>query len=68
MKEQNLFIDQFGQVILAKTVKELKEKAGSGKVSKMFIDDKSGKTFHVGYVVGRRWFTKYQLVKKEASL
>lgn len=57
-----LYVDQYGGRIYADTVKSLKEQAG-GRVSKMYVDGKDGKTYHVGYVVGNRWFTAYEPVK-----
>lgn len=54
-----LYIDQYGQRIGARTVKELRERAGGGRVSRQYIDTKDGRTWHTGYVVGARWFTAY---------
>ena len=66
-KPHFLFIDQYGEHIWARTVKELRERAGGGKVSKMYVDKRAGehagKTVHCGYVVGRRWFNKYRPVE-----
>lgn len=58
-----LWIDQYGQPVWARTVRELREKVGGGAVSKMYVDKLDGRTVHVGYVVGRRWFTKYMPVE-----
>lgn len=65
-KMKRLFVDQFGQKIYASTIKELKQKAGPGKVSRMFIDGTDGKIYHVGYVIGARWFSFYEPIMKEA--
>ncbi len=66
MKPNHLFIDQYGKPEWARTAKELREKCGGGKVSKMYVDKKDGHTVHTGYVVGRRWFTRYAPVEKPA--
>lgn len=58
-----MWLDQYGEPIWAHTLKELKVKAGPGKVSKMYQDKLSGGVVHVGYVIGSRWFTKYQPVE-----
>lgn len=57
---KDLYIDQYGQCFFADTVKELREQIGMGssRVSKMY-NDIDGKTYHVGYVIGRHWLTKY---------
>lgn len=54
-----LYIDQYGEPIWAKTVKELRAKAGGGRVSIMYCELKDGRTVRRGYVVGRRWFSAY---------
>ena len=64
-----LYVDQYGEHIYAETVKELVEKAGGGRVSKMYTDytkgPKAGKVFHTGYVVGKRWFAAFAPVEVE---
>ena len=55
MKKHTLWIDQYGTQWRAATIKELKEKVGGGRVSKMYVDGKDGRTYHVGYVIGRHW-------------
>jgi hypothetical protein len=54
-----LYIDQYGKPVWARTVRELREKAGGGRVSTMYSDKKDGRTVRTGYVVGRRWFSRY---------
>lgn len=66
MKLPTLWIDQWGGMVRARTVKELKAKAGPGRVFKIYVDganDDAGKIFHVGYGVGRRWFTGYYAMR-----
>lgn len=61
----SLFIDQYGSRIYAASVKELKEKAGPGRVFKIYRDLPEG-VAHVGYGVGSRWFSEYQPVIRKA--
>jgi hypothetical protein len=63
MKPNHLFIDQYGEPIWARTVKELRAEAGGGRVGKMYTDKKDGRTVHSGYVVGRRWFSRFAPVE-----
>lgn len=67
MKQTHAFIDQYRNVVFARTVKELREDCGGGRVSKMYVDKKDGRTVHVGYVVGNRWFTRFAPVEKAAK-
>jgi hypothetical protein len=66
MKPNHLFLDQFGEPIWARTVKELRAKAGGGRVSKMYVDKKDGRTVRCGYVVGRRSFSRFAPVEVPA--
>ena len=64
-----IFIDQYGNVFKARTLKDLKENMGCrGKISKMYCDvpDKEGKTttYHIGYVIGDHWLTAYTNCKE----
>jgi hypothetical protein len=54
-----LYIDQYGSPVWARTTRELRENAGGGRMSTMYADKKDGRTMRTGYVVGRRWFTRY---------
>ena len=63
MKPYHIFIDQHGDLVWARTVKELREKVGGGRVGKMYVDKKDGRTVHCGYVVGRRWFSRFASVE-----
>lgn len=66
-KQNYLWIDQHGRNLWAHTVKELRDKCGGGKVSKMYRDDPLTKrAVHCGYVVGSRWFSKFQPVERNA--
>ena len=51
----DFFIDQYGNRFTANSRKELIAKIGKGRVSKMYVDTKDGRTLHVGYVVGQHW-------------
>ena len=63
-----LFIDQYGEKHYARTVKELREQFGGGKVSKMYVDKingpHAGKSVHCGYVIGGHWFTQFLPVER----
>lgn len=63
-----LYLDQYGNKFWAKTIKELRKQIGMGgsKVSKMYADNKSGATVHVGYVVGQHWLTAFKRVEIKA--
>ena len=61
-----LYVDQCGSKIYARSVKELKEKAGPGKVSKVYRDIGTD-VFHCGYCVGDRWFDAYAPVTVPAE-
>lgn len=61
-----LWVDQYGQMIWAKTVKELREKCGGGPIRKIYVDKVDGKTVHCGYSVGDRWFNKFEPVEAAA--
>lgn len=63
-----VFIDQWGDRVIAATVKELQRKAGGGRVSRMFRDKKDGRIVRCGYVVGSRWFNEFQPVEVEVKL
>ena len=60
----NLYIDQYGNKFYAASVRELRSKIkmGGSRVSKMYID-RGEKTFHIGYVIGGHWLTKYTPVE-----
>jgi hypothetical protein len=55
-----LYRDQYGNTWFASTVRELKNRIGGGRVSKMYRDGKNGAAIHVGYVVGQHWCTAYR--------
>jgi hypothetical protein len=53
------FKDQYGYWYVASSLKELKSKYKlTGKVDKMYIVDE-GKTYHIGYVIGKLWLNVY---------
>jgi hypothetical protein len=63
-----LFIDQYGFEYFCKYVKDLKNVHNlQGKVRKMYTDGKDGKTYHVGYVVGKHWLTAYKPYRNEVT-
>ena len=62
--KQYMGIDQYGTTYhgLTYPAKDLKERIGRGKVSKIYRDTKSGKTYHVGYSVGPYWVDVYEVI------
>ena len=61
-----LYIDQFGARIWARTVKQLREQVGGGRVSKMYVDKLDGRTVHIGYVIGKHWLAAYVPLERPA--
>jgi len=59
-----LYVDQYGRALWARTVRELRERIGGGRVSRMYID-RAGSTLHVGYVVGPFWLTAYRPIERQ---
>ena len=59
-----LYIDQYGNRFWAKTVRELRQNVGGGRVSKMYRDKRDGRTVHVGYVIGQHWLSAYSPVER----
>lgn len=55
-----LFVDQYGQHVIARTLLELKSKVGCSRARKVYRDKADGRTVHVGYSLGQRWFDMYQ--------
>ena len=69
MSNNYMSIDQYGQTYhdLGKHPrKELMERLGFRKSSKMYRDKIDGTAIHVGYVIGQRWCRLYE-VKPFAS-
>lgn len=66
METYRLYVDQYNNVIYASSVKDLQEKAGGGRITRMYRDRKD-KQYHVGYVVGQRWFSMYQPLEIEVK-
>lgn len=62
---RTLWVDQYGRFVYAGTVRELARVAGGGRVGRMYLDMRDGKTLKIGYVVGRRWFREYSPVEEE---
>jgi len=65
-KTSTLYVDQYDCLIWARTVKELRDRAGGGRISKMYRDNPDGQAVHIGYVIGRRWFSAYVPLEKPA--
>ena len=69
MKERpvRLFLDQYRTLWQARTVRELREKIGGGRVSIMYRDKTDGRTVRCGYVIGQLWLSEVAPVEKEAK-
>ena len=65
-KALTLYVDQHKRLIWARTVRELRDRAGGGRISKMYCDKADGQIVHIGYVIGRRWFSAYVPLEKPA--
>ena len=64
-------IDQYGQTyhdLGRHPRKELMERIGCRHVSKMYHDRNDGSVIHVGYVVGQRWCTLYEVKPYEGRV
>lgn len=53
------FIDQYNNIVWAKTRKELLKKLGYKSCHKMYRDKKDGTSAHCGYVVGQQWLSAF---------
>ena len=64
-----LYINQYGDRFWARTVKDLRSQigAGGGRVDKMYVDKKDGRTVHCGYVIGQYWLTAYTPYEAEVK-
>lgn len=63
-----LYLSQYGDKFTARTIKELRQKVGPGRVSRVFVDGNGkdlGKVFHVGYSIGKVWLTAYQPLRNQ---
>ena len=59
-----LAVDQYNQKHLLKTKfprKELLEIFGATSASKIYQDDKSGQSYHIGYLIQGMWLTLYKV-------
>jgi len=45
--------------------KELLKRLERKKAEKMYIDQRGGGTFHVGYIIARHWLTVYEVKRME---
>lgn len=58
-----LAINQWGDKVLLRQYprKELMKMHGVQHADKMYVDDRDGKSHHIGYVVSGSWYTVYKL-------
>ena len=61
---QHLFVDQYGAHIYANGPGELCYHCGKNRRSarRIYVDRPDG-IYHIGYAVGKRWFTRYAPVE-----
>ena len=57
-------IDQYGQTYHGLEVprRDLLRELGRKHAAKMYVDTKSGKTFHIGWVIAGLWLTVYEVI------
>ena len=63
MNKNYMAIDQYGTTyhnLGPHPRKELKNRVGSGSISKMYKETSQG-DYHCGYVIGSQWFTLYEV-------
>ena len=61
-----LYRDQYGNHWFARTVAELRQRIGGGRVSKMYRDTANGGAVHTGYVIGQHWCEAFRPVRNPA--
>ena len=63
MTKLYMAIDQYGHTYhnLKHPRKDLCERLGRTHVDKMYIDDKDGNTYHIGYIIGGLWLRLYEV-------
>lgn len=63
MKLGYIGIDQYGDSwkIKQHPRKELLDKLGFQHAERLFVDGEDGQPKHVGYLIGQRWITVYEL-------
>ena len=56
-----LYVDQWGNRFVARTVRELRGQIGmgGGRVSTMYADKADGTSVRTGYVIGGHWLRRY---------
>ena len=61
-------VDQYGTTVhgLEYPRRDLQRQFG-GRARKMYQDKKDGTMVHVGYIVGKQWFTLYKVERMERS-
>lgn len=63
MPAQYMAVDQWGNTYhgLTKPRRDLIRKIGVQHCTRMYVDGTDGKTYHVGWVVGRHWCRVYRV-------
>ena len=64
-------IDQYGQTehlgFTNHPRKTMLEKLGYKKASKMYVSKTDGRSVHIGYIIGQRWFRLFEVTPFERS-
>ena len=63
---KKLWIDQYDQRYWTENMTQLRKQL-SGSCSKMYVDGKDGKVYHVGYVIGKLWLNCYTPMRELES-
>lgn len=58
--EADCYIDQYHNIVWAKSLKRLKEEVGCKHAEKMYIDREDGTSVHIGYVIKGRWLNAFK--------
>lgn len=66
---QYMGIDQYGNTYhgLRHPRKDLLERLGRKRASKMYVDKLDGSSIHIGYVIAGHWITVYKVERMEKA-
>ena len=68
--KNHMAIDQHGETfhnLGSYPRKELLNRLDRKKAEKMYIDQKNGRSFHVGYIIAKHWLTIYEVIRMEKT-
>lgn len=65
----HLWLDQYGHRVFARSAADLRRvlaaRGVTGRMQKMY-QDRLGVTYHVGYIIGQCWFSRYSPVEVQS--